>query len=400
MIALRALCVLAALVTTTSALAKPKPPKKDETALKIEKRAVQVYIGGDARAAARALEHMSKSCEPPNGCAPRTRARLLVTLGTIRGAGLSDYTAAKQDFLAALALDPDVRPSPALANAELTKTFEEARAEAGAKAPRETETPKETPPDKDKPISVTELFHPEEHEPPPEPKKKTGPEPAPSAPAGPEPRKNWVSVHGMADFAFMSDANICSPGAPSSYFCTDESGARYTGRPQPNDDVSAGFVPSTARLAVGYDRLLFGGLTAGALAGFALPFSGAPEGRSAMFPLHLEARATYTFGPDPYLDEGATRLHPFAFASLGLAEIDSSVVIRVYEIPCGPRAAPACKRDLDAHRRVGRLFGTLGGGVRYRIEGRHALRAAVRTTLVFDQTTFVFSPEVAYEFGL
>ena len=119
-----------------------------------------------------------------------------------------------------------------------------------------------------------------------------------------------------------------------------------------------------------------------------------------MFPLHLEARGTYTFGDDPYVDIGAARLHPFVFASLGMAEVDSTVTIRVYEIPCQARAGPACRHDLDAHRRVGKFFTTLGGGVRYRIEGRHALRAAVRTTIIFDQGSFVFSPELAYELGI
>jgi hypothetical protein len=202
----------------------------------------------------------------------------------------------------------------------------------------------------------------------------------------------------MVDFAFISDKNVCSQGAPSNYLCTDESGARYTGRPQPNDETSSGFAWSTARLVLGYERLLTGGLTVGALAGYALAFSPSPAGRSALSPLHLEARVSYAFGSDPYSDAG-DRFVPYLFASAGLAQIDSHVIIRVNEIPCQARVSPACKRDLDVHRRIGNVFATVGGGVRYRIEGGHALRAAMRGTLVFGHGGLVVSPELVYELG-
>jgi hypothetical protein len=406
----RAPVIAALLVILTSVgSASAKPPKaetKDEAAARVEQRAVQVYVGGDSTSAARSLEHALRTCEPPNGCSTKTRARLHVTLGTVRGAGQGDYAAAKKELSLALALDPDAKLSPALTNAQLTATFEEAKAESKpAPPPDRTSGPDKTTPEKpatpekpppDKPVSVSDLFHPDEH-PPPKPPQATAP---PPAALGPEPRRNWVSARLDADFSFLSDKNICSPGAPASYLCTDETGAGYTGRPQPNDDVSSGLAPSTARLLLGYERVLFAGLSAGALAGLALPFSGAPEGRSGMFPLHFEARGTYTFGTDPFLDDGPERFHPYAFLGLGLAQFDTKVAIRVYEIPCSVRAAPACKRDLDAHRRVGSLFTTLGGGVRFRLEGRHALRAGLRATLVFDETSFVFSPEVGYELGL
>ncbi|HVH43691.1 MAG TPA: hypothetical protein VM925_15155, partial [Labilithrix sp.] len=250
-----------------------------------------------------------------------------------------------------------------------------------------------TPPEK-KPVTVSDLFQ-QDEEPPPPPKKP----PPPPRPDGPEPRWNWLSVRAMFDFAYLSDANICSPGAPSSYFCTDERGARYTGRPQRNDDISPGFGFSVARLVLGYERLLFAGLTAGAFAGYAFNFAPSAEGRTSGFPLNLEARATYTFGRSPYVD-GAGRLHPFVFVSAGAADFDTHVIIRVNEKPCPAKSLPACYRDLNAYRLVGSFFATLGGGVRYQLQGRHALRAAMRATMVLGDGAFVLSPELAYEFGL
>lgn len=375
-----------------TAAAKPKPPTKDETATRLEQKAVQTYVAGDTAAATKSLEHALHTCD--SGCSPKTRAHLHLTLGTIRGAGENDYGAAKREFVTALTLDPEIRLSPALANAQLNLVFEEARAEAGK--PQPGERPPEKPPEK--PVSVSDLIHGEDPPPPPPPKPVTPPKPA--APTGPEPRWQWLSARAMIDWSFLADANVCAPGAPSNYFCTDENGARYGGRPQPNDDVSSGFALSTGRLVLGYERLLFGGFTAGALAGFAFGFGGTPDGRAGMLPLHLEVRGTYTFGDGPYLDASADRFHPFVFGSLGFAQYDTTVTIRVYEIPCEVRAAPACRRDLDAHRRVGNLFMTVGGGVRYRIENNHALRAAVRTTLVFDLGSFIVSPELTYELGI
>jgi len=385
---MRGRCLVPALLLIASpALAKPKPPPKaetkDEAALRVERKAVDVQAGGDAAGAVRALEQAIQICDLPTPCTAKTRARLHATLGTVKGAGQNDLATAKTEFKTALTLDPEVRPSPTITTKEVNAAFEEVHGGGTAT----------------KPISVSELLHPEEHEekppPPPPPKEK----PKPDEPAAPEPRWNWLSAGAMIDWAFLTEKNVCSPGAPSAWYCTDENGAHYTGRPQPNDDVSKGFALATMRFVLGYERVIAGGLKAGAFAGLALPFHGAPEGRSGMFPLHLEARGTYVFGQNPYADDDTQKLRPFGTVVVGLAQYDTTATIRVYEIPCQSRPSPACKYDLDAQHRVGRLFLTLGGGVRYHLEGAHALRGGMRVTLVPAFGSFFFSPEVAYEYG-
>jgi hypothetical protein len=382
--------VLALLVAGRAEAAKPRPETKDEGARRVEQKAMQVYVAGDVKAAEQALERTVKGCR--GVCSAKTRAHLHVSLGTVKGAGGGDYGAAEKEFTLALGLDPEARLTPALSNAELNAAFERARTAAGATKPPADEEPAEKAPDK--PVTVSDLLHTEE-EPAPPPKQA----PPPSKPEGPEPFYNWFSARAIVDFPLLTDANICSPGAPSAYYCTDASGARYGGRPQPNDDIQPGFAFGNTRLVLGYERLLFAGLTAGAFAGYAFSFAKTPDGRKGGFPLHLEGKVTYTFGQGPFLATGP-RLHPFVSLSVGAMEVDSSVIIRVNEIPCQSRIAPACKQDLDVHRRVGGLFTTLGGGARYRIDGPHALRLGVRTSIIWSDGSFVVSPELAYELGI
>jgi hypothetical protein len=385
------------------AAAAPKAETADVKASRLEQKSLKASAAGDHASAVTSLKQALRICEGQPPCTPKTTARLHVSLGTVFAMGADDYDAAKKEFTVALGLDPKARLRTH-ASRQLTTAFEDARTAAAAAGAAPTEkTPEPEKTDEKPPLSVSDLFHPAE------PPAAAAPSPAPpsgsAAPAAPpaeptsEARYNWLSLRAIADFAFLSDANICSPGAATNYYCTDENGVRYTGRPQPNNDVSPGFAASTARLVLGYERLLFGGLTAGALAGYAFAFRGSPSGRSALTPLHQEARDSYTFGSAPYADAG-DRFNPFVFVSMGVAQIDSHVVIRVNEIPCGSRVSPACKRDLDVYRRLGNVFTTVGGGVRYRIEGRHGLRAAMRATMVFGEGGFVLSPELVYELGL
>ena len=286
--------------------AKPKRETKDAAASRAEQKAIDVFLSGDEGSAVGMLAQALRACGPPDGCTPKTIARLHVSLGTVKGAGQGDYAGAQQEFSLALGIDPEVRLGGALANAELKAAFERAR---GSTAPSPKPAVPEPPPERtscawndtaclkvlgekapEKPVTISELFHPEETAPPPRPK----PLPPPPEEAKPELRWNWLSVRGILDFAYLSDANVCSRGAPAEYFCNDEGGARYLGRPQPNDDISRGFAISTTRLVLGYERVLFGGFTAGTFVGYAFGMAPKPAGGTAGLPLHLEVRATYT----------------------------------------------------------------------------------------------------------
>lgn len=398
---------------TLSGVAAAKPTK-DEQAAKIEQKALRTYVAGDLPGAVKQLEHALKLCE--SGCSSKTKSHLHVSLGTVRGVGEGDYGAAKKEFVVALSLDPEARLRT-LTTPALTTAFEEAKNAIATAKPVEkppekpSEQPVEKPPpekkepekkEPDKPVSVSDLFHSEEKEPSSTTKKVEATVLPPIPKPENEPRYNWLSVRGVFDFGFISDANICARDNPPSYYCTDLRNAPYRNFPQPNDAVSPGFAFSTARLLLGYERLLFGGFTAGAFLGLGVNFAPTatdrPEGSAS--PFSFEVRGTYTFGDQPFVDNAPDKFHPFVFGALGVQELDTHVIIRVNEIPCQTRVGPACKQDLNAFRLSTGVFGSLGGGLRYKLDGRHALRAAVRGTFMFGDSAIVVSPEIAYEFGI
>jgi hypothetical protein len=406
-------------VIASTSVAEAKPSKEDQ-ATKLEQKALRTYVAGDLAAAVRSLEHAVKLCE--SGCSSKTKAHLHMSLGTVRGVGEGDYGAAKKEFVIALTLDPEARLRT-LTTPALTQAFEDAKAAVATTRPGGATVPPEKPPEKpatippekapekpaekppEKPVSVADLFHPDENKEkePSATTKKVEATVLPNVKAEPPPRFNWLAVRLAFDFGFLSDADICRRGsAPAGYYCTDENNQPFTWLPQPNPDVSSGFAFSGGRLLLGYERLLFAGLTAGAFLGVSSSlFSSAPAGRaSGTSPFSLEARFSYAFRDHPYVDDAPEKFHPFVFGSLGVQDVDTHVIIRVNEIPCTTRNTPACKHDLNAYRLSEGLFGSLGGGIRYKLFGRHALRGAMKAAIMFGDGSLYFSPELGYEFGI
>ena len=83
----------------------------------------------------------------------------------------------------------------------------------------------------------------------------------------------------------------------------------------------------------------------------------------------------------------------------GASEMDTHVKIKVNEIPCSSPPGPGCTRELNLYRRPGRAFVTVGGGVRLRLEGHHAVRAALRLMMVVNDASFLFAPDLGYEYA-
>jgi hypothetical protein len=109
------------------------------------------------------------------------------------------------------------------------------------------------------------------------------------------------------DAVFAAAAtNVCFD--QSDYACFDGDGNFYDGQhalKDQSDEVAAGFTRSTTRIMLAYDRVLGENFTVGARVGYA--FGGGPtkpatvmpetpEGKP-FFPAHLEAHASYWFGP-------------------------------------------------------------------------------------------------------
>lgn len=206
--------------------------------------------------------------------------------------------------------------------------------------------------------------------------------------------KNWVSLALQQDVLFLSSAtNTCSGG--TGYDCFSEAGEYYANIPYDKSGgaLSGGPGVATTRILVGYDRVL-GSFTVGARLGFA--FGGGPTapGGKGFFPLHAEARASYWFGRDPF---GSSGPRPYITVGGGVAQVDSSVNVIVYE---NEQAYLADKRlQLDAWKKSGTGFLALGGGLLYAITPSTGPLAEVRVIQLLGASGTGMALQLGYALG-
>jgi hypothetical protein len=218
------------------------------------------------------------------------------------------------------------------------------------------------------------------------------PEPAPD-PAS-DTKKNWVSLSLQQDFLFLSSAtNTCSGG--NDYACFRETGEYYDFLPydKSGGELSGGVGLATTRIMVGYDRALWN-FALGVRVGFA--FGGGPQapGGKSFFPVHAEARAAYFFGSDPFRRVGP---RPYAVLSGGIAQIDSSVGVIIYE---NESDFVADKRlTLDAWRKAGTGFASAGLGILYGITPRMGPEAEFKVIQLFGASGTAMALKIGYAVG-
>src|SRR5208282_5325194 len=116
------------------------------------------------------------------------------------------------------------------------------------------------------------------------------------------------------DFLFVpASTQTCAGSTQSNGYTCFTGSTYYSGLPfigtdpaKDGDTVSAGLVPATVRIMLGYDRAI-GNFSLGARVGVA--FLGGPQatgpGNRPFLPIHAEARAAYWFGHDPFARTGA-----------------------------------------------------------------------------------------------
>jgi hypothetical protein len=240
-------------------------------------------------------------------------------------------------------------------------------------------------------------------------------------------QRNWISASFSPDVSLFSGDNVCTTNGQNEdhYACFRQDGTRYIGTPTQDiaDNVNTGFGLSTLRVMLGYDRLILDNFTAGARLGFA--FNGASGPGVAFLPVHIEARAGYWFGPNPFGRDPKDsqtklrlRVRPFAFVSGGLAQVDTQVDVEVLEdgqacgavdptninSPCTinrtDKAEPEKRRQtLKAYKQAGNGFASLGGGVSLSPIPLIAFNVALRLGVTFPVVTMVLSPEAGVSVG-
>jgi len=219
---------------------------------------------------------------------------------------------------------------------------------------------------------------------------------APSEPAEHAPiKRNWLSVAIEADALLLPSANNACQGGKG-YTCFNSDRSYYADNPLGNADdlVNGGFTLATERVLFGYDRVVLSNVTLGARLGFA--FGGGPQRptASSFMPIHLEARATYWFGSDPFSRAG---FRFFALAAGGMAEVDASVPVDVY---ANAAAYPDNSQNERAWKKTGLAFAALGGGTMFAITPSMGIVLEAKIMEMFPTAGTGASLQLGYRVGL
>jgi hypothetical protein len=207
-------------------------------------------------------------------------------------------------------------------------------------------------------------------------------------------RKNWVSLAVQQDFLFLGgEATSCS--GTGDYQCFRDTGAFYNIRPYEKSGgaIGGGVSAATTRILAGYDRAI-GNFSLGVRVGFAFGGGPAAPGGKSFFPVHGEGRVAYWFGADPF---GRAGVRPYLTLGGGVAQVDSSVSVIVYE---NEQDFIADKRTtLDAWRKAGTGFLAAGGGVLYAITPRTGPFGEVRVVQLLGASNTGMGLQLGYAFG-
>ncbi len=248
-----------------------------------------------------------------------------------------------------------------------------------------------------------------------------------AGPSGPY-KKNWLGFHVGWDLALMGGDDVCSQAsqADEGYACFYEgTEEQYNFHPQPGraNAITTGIAPATVRVMLSFDRAFTPNITVGARLGYAFnggPPSGSPDPVDFM-PFHAEVRGTYFLGKDPLAKKG---LRPYVHIGGGLAQVDAKLPVTIVDCatpegqpsvkpPNGPAdpddyascasggpTSPKQVTSLDAYKKLGQQFVTIGGGAVYALTPNSGFQLNLNLQYMLPTTGVVVQPSVGYIFGL
>jgi hypothetical protein len=112
------------------------------------------------------------------------------------------------------------------------------------------------------------------------------------------------------------------------------------------------------------------------------------EGKSFL-PFHVEARFSYWFGKNALARKG---LRPYLHAGGGMAQVDARVVVRAQD--------KYGRTDVDAWKKLGQGFVTLGGGLVYAFTPSLGLQLNVNGMYMLTASGLVVEPSLGMVLGL
>jgi hypothetical protein len=246
--------------------------------------------------------------------------------------------------------------------------------------------------------------------------------------AGHSYKKNWLGIHFAQDIAIIGGSDVCSVASRSqngySCYVSGTTDQPFNDEPYPGSGIATGMVVATRRILLSYDRALNPNITLGLRAGFAFS-GGPPAGKAAAtatsaasngtpyLPLHLEARLAYWFGKSVLSKKG---LRPYVHVGGGLAQVDAKVKVSVAD--CTPivddntysqcaagQGGTAVKSQaqpytLDAWRKMGQGFITIGGGVVYAFKENFGAQLNLNVMYMLPTSGPVLQPSLGLVYGL
>jgi hypothetical protein len=215
---------------------------------------------------------------------------------------------------------------------------------------------------------------------------------------GPPPekaKKNWISVGGLEDIVFFSDANYCtaSSQARGDFSCLRQNdGLPYRGAPLPGS-LTSFYGPATTRVFLGYDRFV-GHFAFGLRGGYVVRGLAPPlDNRKRSLPLLAEGRLAYWFSV-------TATVRPMLFLAGGYAPYDIKFRAVVREDPAAPSGQfnPE-SQTLDVWTTFGPWFAGGGAGVMFATSNATGFILEVEAARTFPVMSTVVSPALSFAVG-
>ena len=220
-------------------------------------------------------------------------------------------------------------------------------------------------------------------------------------------KKNWLGLHFAQDLAIMGGTNVCSDDAQANqgYACYEAGSTDrpFIGTPYPGAGIGTGMVVATRRLLLSFDRAFSPNLTVGTRLGFAFS-GGPPAGQNKFLPFHAELRLAYWFGKNALGKKG---LRPYAHVGGGIAQVDGKVKVDLAQCNDPNSQCPngiATRQDVtpvtvDAWRKMGQAFVTLGGGLVYAFKENLGAQLNVNIMYMLPTSGPVIQPSLGLNYG-
>jgi hypothetical protein len=345
------------------------------------------------------------------------QAQVYRDLAVVYVTGLKRLDEGQKLLVLALELDPEIALDADLTTPELVRVFAQARKQARGEAePKPVAAPSRTKPGKrakaPKPMPVEEEEEPsggslddEAIDCPPdfpgcESLEERAEREAREAEAQAESEedagilKNFLSASVQQDFLmFGGETGVCTAEGPAELSCYRagdtfrDPAELYAGN---GGAVGGGFQLATTRLLIGYERLLWPGVSVGVLAGYAIGGAPAEPGGAAFVPIHAELRGKYTFSA------GNLPLRPFATLGGGLAQVDSSVTTDIVD---RSNQGEVFVSRVTVWQKTGTSFATLGAGALYPIGETGGVTAELKGLLLFPSSGTSAALQIGYSHG-